>query len=153
MTRARWILSALLLAAPGLGCAQALDEAAVRKMLSEVDRAVAARNPDAVAHHISDSATLTVDVTVNGQAQRISMRKPEYVNAMRETWSAVDRYDYRRSDVRISIAGGRATVTSIVTESVTMQGRTLNTTTSDTSVIELVNGRPQLTRSSAKMQI
>jgi hypothetical protein len=154
MSAARWMLSALVLVAPCVGCAQqTLDEAAVRKVLAEVDRAAAERNADGVARHVSESAKLTVEMTTNGQPQSVSMNKSQYVDAMRQTWAAVEDYEFQRLNVRITIAGARATVTSTLLESITMQGQTLRTTTEDTSVLELVSGRPQLVSSIGKLQM
>ena len=153
MIRAGLVAIVLLLLAPSLGFAQAVEEPAVRKMLAEVDRAIAERNVDAVAHHLSESATFTVEINVDGQAQRATVSKPEYVTALRQTWSAVDDYTYRRSNEKISIRGGRAVVTATVVETMTLQGKTIKTTSQETAVIEMVAGRPQLTSATAKTEI
>jgi hypothetical protein len=142
------MLIALLSFAACPAFAQAMEEATIRRLIAEVDRALAARNLDAVAHHISETARLTVETNVGGNVERITMSKAEYVDAIRLTWATVDEYDVRRSNVRISLTGGRATITSTVSESITVRGKTLRTTSTDTSIVELIDGRPQVTSAS-----
>lgn len=154
MSRTAIVLSALLLLAPSLGLGQTFDEPTVRKIMADIDRASAARDIAGVARHLSEGATLTVEMEADGQPQRLTMSKPEYIEAIRQAWAGVETYDYRRSNVKISLSGGnRAVVTATVVETVTMQGKTMRTTSAETSVVELVAGKPLVTSVFAKTQM
>lgn len=153
MSRTAIALSALLFLAPCLGLGQSLDEATVRKIMAEIDRATDARDVNGVVRHLSENAVITADIESQGQSQRVTLNKTEYTQMLTQAWAAVDTYDYKRSNQKISISGGRAVVTADILETVTAQGQTMSTTSAETAVIELVGGKPMVTKVSAKTRM
>ncbi|MGH7480300.1 MAG: hypothetical protein ACREJ8_12050, partial [Candidatus Methylomirabilales bacterium] len=63
-------------------------------------------------------------------------------------------YEYKKTNVKITLSGpARAVVTATVSETVTVQGQTIRSTSTETAVIELVGGKPMITSVVANVQM
>lgn len=156
----RFALAALVLAlVPPLASANSspaatLDEAMVRKFLAESDAAAMRRDLDAIARMMSDAATVSLTMHIGGRAQPVSLTKNEYLAQSRQALAMASHYDYQRGDTKISMTGAnRAVVNATTTEVLRIQGQTVRSSTRSTTVIEIIGGRPLITRITAATQM
>lgn len=136
------------LCASAIGYANELTEAAVRALVDQVDRGAAEKNAALVAGALSDNAVITLNFTVKGQsAPPMAMSKEQYVQSLKEGWSQSENYQYRVENLKITLVSGtQALVTADVKETLTMQGQTIESTTQEETTVELVGGKPRITK-------
>ena len=82
------------------------------------------------------------------------MNKSSYIESLRQGWAVATGYEYKRTNVKITLSGpAKAIVTATVSETVTIQGQTICSTSTETAVIELVAGKPMITSVVANVQM
>jgi hypothetical protein len=134
--------------------AQPLDVATVKRMLVEIDAAIAKQDAAGVARHFAGGVTINQKVRASGGTETYKFSKGEYVAYLRDAWAQTSDYRYKRSDETIRITGPtRAVVTALVTESGRTQGIRMTSSSAETAVIELVDGRPLVVRLDADTEI
>jgi len=146
-----WVV---LLLVPCVSFAQQLDEQTVLKLVSEIDHAISQRDASGFARFLSDKLTVIANVRASGQAQTLTMNKSSYIESLRQGWAVATGYEYKRTNVKITLSGpAKAIVTATVSETVTIQGQTIRGTSTETAVIELVEGKPMITSVVANVQM
>ena len=144
----------VLFLAPCVSFAQQLDEQAVLRLVSEVDHVISKRDASGLAGFLSDKLTVIVSVHASGQAQKLTMNKSSYIESLRQGWAVATDYEYKRTSIKITLSGpAKAVVTATVSETVTVQGQTIRSTSTETAVIELVGGKPMITSVVANVQM
>ena len=138
-----WILAAvtgLLLACAG-GKEQPITEGQVEALIKKVDRAIEYQDIDGVLAHISENAQFTV--TVEGIDDTIVLTKSQYASALKQSWAAVDRYEYVRKDTEIivSLGGESATVIDEILESGFILGQAIHTESTEVTTLSMEGGK------------
>ncbi len=146
-----WVV---LFLAPYVSFAQQLDEQTVLKMVSEVDHAISQRDASGLARFLSDNLTVIANVRASGQDQKLTMNKSSYIESVSQGWAVATDYEYKRTNTKITLSGpAKAVVTATISETVTVQGQTIRSTSTETAVIEIVGGKPMITSVVANVQM
>ena len=144
----------VLFLAPCFGFAQQLDEQTVLKLVSDMDYAISKRDASALARFLSDNLTVVANVRSSGQDQKLTMNKSSYIESVSQGWAVATDYDYKRTNTKITLSGpAKAVVTATISETVTVQGQTIRSTSTETAVIEIVGGKPMITSVVANVQM
>lgn len=144
----------VLFLAPCFSFAQQLDEQTVLKMVSEMDHAISRRDAGGLARFLSADLTVIANIHASGQAQKLTMNKSTYIESLKQGWAVATGYEYKRTDIKITLSGpAKAVVTATIAESVTVQGQTVRSTSTETAVVELVGGKPMITSVVANVQM
>lgn len=125
--------------------ASELQEADVHAMLTRADAAIARKDVEAIGQQLADNLQIRMIVHAGDRTQQSEMGKQEYLANLRQSWAIVSDYSYQRVDSSIEIDAGVGTVQSTVTERMTIQGMSMQANTKETTRIEMINGRPQVT--------
>ena len=127
-------------------CAQDISEVAVKEFLVKFDKAISSKNATEIGSYTSENAEFLLTIPMGGQAQPLRISKAQYMAMLRDTWAQASNYTYRRTNEKIVISGGKATVTADVFESLTLQGKKITTQSREIATFESVNGVLLLTR-------
>lgn len=146
IARNLFIALCLLTSSSSIAAISQLTEQSVRQLLAKVDKAIASHDVDLLGQTLSDDVEITMVMTAGGRTQRATLNKAQYLKAVRDTWAAASNYTYRRSNERITITGGTATVKSEVLESLVMENQLMRTMSQETATIAMVKGTPVATR-------
>jgi ketosteroid isomerase-like protein len=116
-----------------------LDEFVVRNRLDEIDRAVLARDVDAVVGFLAEDAVVQLTTHVYGGARTDTLDPAQYRNALAEAYQRADEIEYQRTTKSIAIAedGRMATVESLVLEGLRQERRWVRTRTRERAVFEV----------------
>jgi len=144
----------VLFLAPCFGFAQQLDEQTVLKLVSDMDYAISKRDASTLARFLSDNLTVVANVRSSGQDQKLTMNKSSYIESVSQGWAVATDYEYKRTNTKITLSGpAKAVVTATISETVTVQGQTIRSTSTETAVIEIVGGKPMITSVVANVQM
>lgn len=149
----RFLISML---ATMISCAVSAEEISrqqVSEFIAAMDRAIENRDADTLEAAIAENAQFTAHVTLGGQVQKVQMGKGQYIDSVRNVWAQSTTYSYRRANDVITFSGRSANVVSDVIEEITVGGQTVRSTSHETATIELVNGKPLLTRVVGKAEM
>ena len=147
------VLFVLFVLAPGLSSAQKLNEPTIRSMISEFDDAISRRDANGVAKYLSEKLTVTMAIKVSGQTHKVTMNKATYVDSLKKGWAVATEYKYARRNLQVRLSGEtKAVVTADVSETLTFQGQTIRSNSTETAVIELVGGKPLIVSVSGTAQ-
>lgn len=134
--------------------AQGPTEVEVRALLDSADRAIAAKDIDALATTLSEDVQISGAMSAeNVLVDRFRFDKPRYLAALRDNWTQATDYTYRRTNQRIVVSGAVATVTADVFESATVAGGVLRTQTRETTTVERRSGAVVVTRIEAEVTV
>jgi len=117
-----------------------LTEEIVRGVISELDAATENMDADPFSDALSDDVKIVITINMQGQSQVI---RPLLLE---EGWAEASNYEYTRTNLKIDIQGDKAFITAIIRESMTVRGRTMNTRTHEKVTMELINGKPLITK-------
>jgi hypothetical protein len=119
-----------------------------------VDYAISRRDASGLARFLSDTLTVIANVRASGQDQKLTMNKSNYIDSLKEGWAVATDYQYKRTNTKVTLSGpAKAVVTATISETVTVQGQTIRSTSTETAVIELVGGKPMITSVVANVQM
>ena len=139
------LVLALLGLAPAFAPAADLTEAAVTRMVAEVDRAIPAKDLKALRAALADNVLITLSLDLPGQPERVTLAKDQYLTMVEKAWATATEYSYRRSNQKIDLRGELAIVSADVWESLTTNGRRMVTESRETAIIAEIDGRLQIT--------
>ena len=137
---------AFSLFASAISFASDLTEESVKSVLSKIDNAVANLNANEVSKVLSDNVIITINITMQGQTQVMRPSKQEYIAMLEEGWAMYENYKYSKSNVKIKIQGRKAFISADVRESMTVQGQNIAGESKEEITIELINGKPLITK-------
>ncbi len=131
-----------------------LTEKAIVDLMEKVDNATSSLNIAPIAEILSDNVAITMSITAQGQTQVLKPTKQEYLSMLQEGWSTYTNYKYVRTNVRIKIESeNRAYVTADVEESMTVEGQNITGRSKEEVTVELVKGKPKITRVTARVRM
>ncbi len=123
-----------------------LTEELVRSVISELDDATENMDANVFSDALSDDVKIVITMNFRGQSEVIRPSKQEYIVMLEEGWAAASNYEYTRSNLTIDMQGNKALVTAIIRESMTVRGRNMNTRTFEKVTMELIDGKPLITK-------
>jgi len=126
--------------------AGSLTETDVKGLIAKADKAAVTLNASDLASTLSDDVIIIMNINMQGQKHVMKPSKTEYISMVQQGWTTYSNYTYSKSDVVIKMQDDKAFVTSKVSESMTVQGSTMSGESKEEVTIELVNGRPLITR-------
>lgn len=126
--------------------ASGLTEQAVKQVIGRMDDAAKSLNVQAVAGVLADNARITVHMGAMGGGQVMNLSKQQYIVALQQGWSLYANYRYSRGDTAINLQGEKAVVSYRAKEFMTVQGQSISATSKQEVTIELVRGKPLVTR-------
>lgn len=125
--------------------AAGISEKDVKSVMSKVDSAIANLDVKKVASTLSDNVTITMNISMQGKTQVMKPTKSQYISMLQQGWSMYSNYKYNRSNVKINIKGSKAYVSADVSESMTVQGKTISGNSKEEIIVEVVNGKTLIT--------
>ena len=125
--------------------ASALTEENVRQLIARIDNAVNALDANALAKEFSNDVAITLHINIQGHEQIMRPSKNEYIALLEQAWAQFSNYKYSKSNLRIDMRGGKAIVSALVHESMTIQGRELSGSSTEKVTIEMFKGKPVIT--------
>ena len=141
----RLLAGLFLLTASIQAMAQGVSRADAEALLTQLDRAVAARDTDAITAVLSEQVAIDATIRMGGQTQRFTFGKVDYVQSLEEGWAQVTEYAYRRDNQTIEVIGDKAVVTADVSESTKILGQGFESRSREIATIERVEGLPMIT--------
>lgn len=132
--------------AASVASAAGLTNKSVEAVLAQIDNAANTLDANAVASVMSDDVSITMNISMQGKSQVLKPSKQEYIAMLQQGWAMYQDYKYKRSNVKIDLQGNKAVVSADVSESMTVQGQTLAGVSKETVTIEVINGKPMVTR-------
>jgi hypothetical protein len=121
-----------------------LTEQKIQAALAEIDSAALRRDADAIAGYFSEHAQIKINLSGFGVGkQSMTFGRDQYRDYARQSYAAIEAYDYQRRDTVIKIApdGQTAYVSDQVFESATMMGRTVRSVTAEAATVKLEGGK------------
>ena len=122
-----------------------ITEENVNALMSKIDNAIVSLNVDEVSKTLSDSVTITMNISMQGKTQVLRPSKKEYMAMLQQGWSMYTNYKYNRSNVKINIQGNKALVSADVKESMTVQGQNITGKSKEEITLEVINGKTLIT--------
>lgn len=126
--------------------AAGITEAEVRNLISKVDAAVNALNAQGIGDVMRDDVEIIMNIDIQGHRQVMKPSKAEYLEMLKQSWAHAEHYQYSRVDLKFDIQDNMAFGTVTVNESMTVQGQTFSWSTKEEVVIELIQGKPLMTK-------
>ncbi len=123
-----------------------LTESSVKAFVEKVDSAMLTEDTSKISDAMSDNILIIANVNMQGENHVRKLTKKEYLSMLQQASDMSKNYKYKRSNMVIKIEGNRAIVTSDISESMTMQGKEVSGETKEEITIELINGKPLITK-------
>ena len=101
-------------------CSTGLKESDVNELIESIDSAIANQDAEKLSEFLSDDVDITMNITMMGAIQKMSLSKDEYIKSAKESWASFSDYKYSRSNVQITIKGTTAIISADIKESMTM---------------------------------
>ncbi len=134
---------------PVPGVVTALTPALVEAFIKQMERTAVDRKLENLAPLLADELKIIITNMPTPQGpQRLEMGKGEYLANTSQVFDAMEKYELDRKgqDIQIADGGEKAIVRATVTERVTIQGKTIETTAKEVATIEVIEGRIQVSR-------
>lgn len=122
----------------------AITQADVEAFLKEVDRSADERKVEILEPLMADDLKIIVNNMPTPQGpQKVEMGKTDYLANTKQVFEAMESYEHSRKDQEIQILenGKAAMVKATAYEKVVIQGKPLETTSRETSTLELREGK------------
>jgi hypothetical protein len=143
---AKAIFLFLSLAVATSAYAAELTEETVKQVISRIDKAVNDRNANALAKELSNNASIKINISVKGRKRAMTASKRRYISILEQSWAQYSDYNYSRSNMTMTIKNNKALVSVVVQESMVLQGQNVSGSTKEEVTIELVDGKPLVTK-------
>ena len=127
--------------------AQPITESQVRELVDGIDAAMMRRDVAAILAYLAADAVFEVEYRLPQGIQFKRFDKNEYAALLRGGAEFVGGVDFQRESTRILVAPGarEAEITSTLRETIRVQGKPLTGVTRSKSLVEVRDGRPQVT--------
>lgn len=144
----------LILTAPLSFAEQTLTRESVTAFLEQVTQAANARDMEGFSSHLSDDFRVDIEVP-DAPSDNASMDLAQYREALRATWGMAEEYSIRVKieDISIVDGGQRAVARSQVSETLLLEGESLNTESREELQIQLREGTPRITHVKAVVDL
>jgi hypothetical protein len=143
----KWLAIAGMMCAALSVQAAGLTEQSVEQMMKSIDAAAARKNADVIANLMSPAVSIRMTINAGGQTQTLTPNRQEYLQMLKDGWAMSTDYRYARSGTKISLIDtNKALVKGTIRESMKVQGQTMSGETVEEVTIELVQGKPLITK-------
>ena len=122
-----------------------LTKSSVESFMTKIDKALHARDIDTLADSMSDTIQIFITVDIQGQKQTVQLSKDQYIDSIKQTLAIASDYSYDLTVTNIEIKGDKSFVKATSKEKTTVQGQTISGTTTSEGVIEIIDGKFQMT--------
>jgi hypothetical protein len=116
----------------------------LKAFTARMDAAVARCEIDTVVDRISPLAIISGTGFAQGDMRMFRMNKSQYGQLMALRCAEAMSYRYSRTNEKISIDGGQATITADVAETWVVKGQTFSAKVRERAVVELIDGKLML---------
>ncbi len=123
-----------------------LTESSVKAFTEKVVSAILTKDTSKISDAMSDNVLIIINVNMQGENHVMKPAKKEYLSMLQQGWDMYKNHKYKQSNMVIKIEGNRAIVTADISESMTVQGKEMSAETKEETTIELVNGKPLITK-------
>ncbi len=123
-----------------------LTESSVKALMEKVESAALTKDTSKISDVMSDNILIILNVNMQGENHVMKLAKKEYLSRLQQGWDMCKNYKYKQSNMVIKIEGNRAIVTADSSESMTVQGKEVSGESKEETTIELVNGKPLITK-------
>ena len=148
------LLIVFFLLAPSGVLAEALTEAMITGMIDKIDKAVSVQDAGVIASLMSTHVEIVMIVNAGGNTQVMRANKAQYLEMLQQGWAASTNYEYARTNMNIKIKSpNKAIVTTDVSESMTVNGQNMSGHTKEKATVELIDGKPLITRIVANVRM
>jgi hypothetical protein len=131
-----------------------LTEKTIIDLMKKVDNATSSLDIAPIEEILSDNVAITMNITSQGQTEVLKPTKQEYLSMLQEGWSMYTNYKYVRTNVKIKLESEkRAYVTADVEESMTVQGQNITGKSKEEVTVELIGGKPKITKVTARVRM
>jgi ketosteroid isomerase-like protein len=126
---------------------QPITESQVRELVDGIDAARRRRDVEAMLAYLAPDAVVEVEYRLPQGMQFKRFNKTEYAAYLRGEAALVDGFDFQRERTRILVTPrtGEAEIASTLRETIRVQGKALTGMTRSKSLVEVRDGRPQVT--------
>ena len=135
------ILFFLLLVSHSLSAETLLNKSSVSKLIEDTHAAASVRDVDRMASYFTDDITITIEMPANmGGTHKLN--KEQYTKNVKDSLTAYKAYTYDVKDINIKISEDNksATVTDLVFETISVDGRTISTKSHEVINVIISNG-------------
>jgi ketosteroid isomerase-like protein len=140
MKAVRALILAFSLLSAAQAFAQDLSVNAVKELMALIDAAVTRGDFATVGQHMAEHATVSGTTTAGGQIQSFRMTKSQYIRTASAVVAAAASHSYERTNEKISVDGGQATITADIAESTVLNGQTINSNSRERTTVESIGG-------------
>ena len=142
----KWFLVFLFTMISSVAFASNLTPEMIEGMILELDRAVVAKDAEAIVSLMSEDVSLAMNITMNGKTKVFEANRKEYLSNLKESWEQFEDYTYTRKNLHITMYNNGAIASGVVYETMRIQGQQLSSTTEEEVTIALVGGKPLVTK-------
>ena len=135
--------------------AENLNEAYIQEFIAEIDRTVMQKNITKLAEFLSDDISITTYVSILGNLRTETANKEKYLSMLEDVWKKTKDYHYSRQNLEIELLedGKSARVSSTIRESMIFEGVPITSVATEANIIELINGKAQITKMTGETTI
>lgn len=126
---------------------QTITAAEVQALVDGIDAAMTNRDFGAVLAYVSSDAVFELEYRLPQGLRFMRFNKDEYAAYLRDGAALISGYDYRRDSTQILLSPGGyyAELITSLEEKIRVQGNALSGTTRSKAMVEMRDGRPQIT--------
>ena len=123
-----------------------LTKPSIEAFLTKINKDASARDVDALAKSVSDAIQIVYTFDIQGQKQTLQFSKDQYISNLKQGWAIASDYEHDQTITNIEINSDKAFFQAITKEKTTIQGQTFSSTTQSEGVIEIIDGKFQVTK-------
>ncbi len=138
----------LLLFSISIVSAENLNEAHIHEFIDEIDKTVLQQDITKLAGFLSDDITITTYVSILGNLRTHTANKEDYLKTVEAAWKKAKDYHYTRQNLEIELLedGKKARVSSTIRETMVWDGIPITSIATEANIIELIDGKAQITK-------
>ena len=131
----------------GIAAPERITEAQIRQMLEAIDAAAMERNAEGIVRHFARDCIIRLDMPGPHGRQVLQVDREEYATNLKESFSTLTKYEYRRLETKIHIGphGRSARVTGKIYETMAVEDRIIKAVTEHTAILEHRSGELLIT--------
>jgi hypothetical protein len=124
-----------------------ITEAQIHQILEAIDAAASRKDAEGIVRHFARDCIIRLDMPGPHGRQVLRVDREAYATTLKESFSTVTGYKYRRAETTIHIApdGRSARVTGRIFEAITVQDRIIEAVTEHAAIFELRSGEVFIT--------
>lgn len=130
-----------------------ITESDIHLINNQIKEAFDSRDTEKMLSYFSDDVVIETEIATPNGNQTITFNKTSYKKVLDETFKIAQNYGYSVSNIDINLKSDDtvAEVSSTVSEILTINGQVLNSTSYETTIFRLIEGKPLITSMSSKL--